>query len=109
MSSVDLVDIERYLAVELADDVREREGLVRLRIPGRMGEYAAGVRAREDDGTVTIVVGERPTRVSRRSSSRRSALRVLRSSRRAELLRLGEAANATDIEPDVHFCTRRLR
>ncbi|WP_255455919.1 Imm61 family immunity protein [Cryobacterium suzukii] len=60
MSSSDLINIERYLAVELADDVRENEGLARLQIPGRMGEYAAGVIAREDNGTVTIVVGDRP-------------------------------------------------
>ncbi|SEM68514.1 Imm61 family immunity protein [Cryobacterium luteum] len=60
MSSSDLIDIERYLAVKLADDVREREGLARLQIPGRIGEYAARASAHEDDGRVTIVVGERP-------------------------------------------------
>lgn len=58
MESTDLTDVERFLAVELADDVRAREGLAALRIPGRVGEYADGVSGREDDGIVTIVVGQ---------------------------------------------------
>ncbi|MDJ0350042.1 Imm61 family immunity protein [Cryobacterium sp. PH29-G1] len=57
MESTDLTDIERYLAVDLADDVRQREGLAVLRVPGRVGEYADGISGCVDDGIVTIVVG----------------------------------------------------
>ncbi|TFD61598.1 hypothetical protein E3T39_06040 [Cryobacterium suzukii] len=59
MSSGDLTDIERVLSVELGGYVREREGLAGLHIPGRVGEYAVGVAAREEDGLVSLLVGQR--------------------------------------------------
>lgn len=59
MSSGDLTDIERVVTVELAGNVRQRKGLAPLRIPGRVGEYAVGVAAREEDGLVILTVGQR--------------------------------------------------
>jgi len=60
MSSQTLTDVERFLTVELAGDVRQREGLDRLHIPGRVGEYAAGTSGREVDGMMSVSVGQRP-------------------------------------------------
>ncbi|MDJ0338529.1 Imm61 family immunity protein [Cryobacterium sp. PH31-O1] len=71
MSSDDVTDIERALAVELAGNVRQREGLARLQVPGRVGEYAAGISAREEDGLVRLLVGQRgPIRFVKRDPYR---------------------------------------
>lgn len=71
MSSGDLTDIERVLTVELAGNVRQREGLAWLHVPGRVGEYAVGVAAREEDGLVSLLVGQRgPIRFVKRGPYR---------------------------------------
>lgn len=71
MSSGDLTDIERVLTVELAGNVRQREGLARLCVPGRVGEYAAGVAARAEGDLVSLLVGQRgPIRFVKRGPHR---------------------------------------
>lgn len=71
MSSQTLTDVERFLTVELAGGVRQREGLDRLHIPGHVGEYAAGISGREVDGMMSVSVGQRaPIRFVKRDPYR---------------------------------------
>jgi hypothetical protein len=54
MKAAELADIERYLTVALAAELRQREQLPALLIPGGAEEYAAGFSGEHRDGFVWL-------------------------------------------------------